>query len=186
MSRKHKPNKQSLTVSLKEAVDHAERLVYEDPDVSSKLAASSNKIGDKLVFENGWVIKTKTEKWLGQKKNFYDVYNLKTGVTEASNLGLFISAMALVKIKSSKLEQPIFFWWPPRIRHFSQKIFDAKVQSFVHLIYIGLSTHFLRHIQYLRISCYKLVLTLSWLLQFFRDCIFVFIKGYDINKIDSP
>jgi hypothetical protein len=105
MSRKHKPNKHSLTDSLQEAVDHAGRLVHEDPDVSSKLAASSNKVGDKLVFENGWVIKTKTEKWLGQKKNFYDVYNLKTGVTEASNLGLFISAMALVKIKSSKFRK---------------------------------------------------------------------------------
>ena len=88
-----------LTSDLQAAVSYAGNLVQADT-VSNKLAASSNKVGNDLVFNEGWVIKTKKLSWLGQKKNFYDVYNKKTGKTEARDLGLFMSAMLLVKMKT--------------------------------------------------------------------------------------
>ena len=66
------------------------------------MVATAHRQGDRFVFENGWVIKTKNEPWLGKKKNFYDVYNANTRTKEAENLGLFISAMAVVKVNSTK------------------------------------------------------------------------------------
>lgn len=101
MARKRKPNKH-LTNVLQAAVDHAERMVQEDHSMSSKLVTSANRVGNKIMFANGLVIKTRSENWMGKKKNFYDVYNTNTGSNEAEGLGLFMSAMAIVKLNSKK------------------------------------------------------------------------------------
>ena len=104
MTRKRKNTKPAaqLTDSLREAVDRAHALLEDDFYSASKLVATAHRQGNQFVFENGWVIKTKNEPWLGKKKNFYDVYNTNTGITEAENLGLFMSAMAVVRVNSSK------------------------------------------------------------------------------------
>lgn len=96
---RNKNSNKQLTSGLQEAINHAGHLVQKD-SVSNKLAASSKKVGDNLVFNNGLMIKTKKIDWLGQKKNFYDVYNTRTGKIEAKDLGLFITAMALVKSRT--------------------------------------------------------------------------------------
>lgn len=101
MARKRKQVKQ-LAETLKYAIERAHNLLDEDFHSPSKLVATAHRQGDRFVFENGWVIKTKNEPWLGKKKNFYDVYNANTGTKEAENLGLFISAMAVVKVNSTK------------------------------------------------------------------------------------
>jgi hypothetical protein len=101
MARKRKQVKQ-LAESLKQAIDRAHTLLEDDFHSPGKLVATAHRQGDKFVFENGWIIKTKNEPWLGKKKNFYDVYNANTGTKEAENLGLFMSAMAIVKVNSSK------------------------------------------------------------------------------------
>lgn len=101
MARKRKQVKQ-LAESLKHAIERAHFLLEEDFQSPSKMVAKAHREGDRFVFDNGWVIKTKNEPWLGKKKNFYDVYNANTGAKEAENLGLFISAMAVVRVNSSK------------------------------------------------------------------------------------
>jgi hypothetical protein len=106
MARKRKQVKQ-LAESLREAIDRAHNLLEDDFHSAGKLVASAHRQGDKFVFENGWVIKTKNEPWLGKKKNFYDVYNSNTGTTEAENLGLFMSAMAVVRVNSSRRKSRI-------------------------------------------------------------------------------
>lgn len=101
MARKRKQVKQ-LAESLQHAIERAHNLLEDDFHSPSRLVASAHRQGNKFVFENGWVIKTKNEPWLGKKKNFYDVYNANTGTKEAENLGLFMSAMAVVRVNSSK------------------------------------------------------------------------------------
>jgi len=106
MPRKRNQVKQ-LAESLREAIDRAHNLLEDDFHSPSKLVASAYRQGDKFVFENGWVIKTKNEHWLGKKKNFYDVYNANTGTTAAENLGLFMSAMAVVRVNLSQRKSRI-------------------------------------------------------------------------------
>ncbi len=104
MTRKRKNTKpvSQLANSLKEAVDRAHALLEDDFHSASRLVATAHRQGNQFVFENGWVIKTKNEPWLGKKKNFYDVYNANTGVKEAENLALFMSAMAVVNVNSAR------------------------------------------------------------------------------------
>lgn len=97
MSKKRKPSKKNLTVSLENAVSRADQLLDEDFKSATVLAARSKKVGNRVEFDNGWVIVTKTVDWLGRKKNFYDVYSPVTNSKQAEDLGLFISAMGIIK-----------------------------------------------------------------------------------------
>lgn len=94
--------KKQLVEKLSQAVDRAQELLDEDFVSASKFCARAQKNGPDMVFENGFVIRTKLVTWLGKHKNFYDVYDAKTGAKHGQDLGLFISAMALVKINSTK------------------------------------------------------------------------------------
>jgi len=94
--------KKQLVEKLSRAVDRAQELLNEDFISASKFCARAQKKGSDLIFDNGFVIRTKPATWLGKHKNFYDVYDAKTGAKHGEDLGLFISAMALVKINSTK------------------------------------------------------------------------------------
>jgi hypothetical protein len=107
MARKRKPSKKNLAVVLEAAVSHADQMLHEDFSSISKLAARSKKVGNRLEFDNGWTIVTKTEDWLGKRKNFYDVYAPNSKQKEAGDLGLFMSAMALVNASSSRRAKKI-------------------------------------------------------------------------------
>lgn len=99
MSSRNRRNNR-LASDLQAAVNHAGKLIQHGSAID-KMAASTSKKGDRLVLNNGWEIRTKKIDWFGQKKNFYDVYNSRTGKIEAADLGLFVAAVALIKMKSN-------------------------------------------------------------------------------------
>lgn len=94
--------KKQLVEKLSKAVDHAQELLNDDFVSASQICARAQKKGSDLIFENGFVIRTKPANWLGKNKNFYDVYDAKTGAKHGEDLALFISAMALVKVNSTR------------------------------------------------------------------------------------
>lgn len=93
---------QKLINPLNQAMDKAHELLAEDFHYPSRLMATASKQGNKFVFENGWVIQTENEHWFGKKKNFYDVYESRTGQRKAERLSLFMSAIAIVNANANK------------------------------------------------------------------------------------
>lgn len=94
--------KKQLVEKLSRAVDRAQELLNEDFVTATRICARAQRQGNDMVFDNGFVIRTKPANWLGKHKNFYDVYDARTGVKHGEDLGLFISAMALVRVNSTK------------------------------------------------------------------------------------